>query len=224
MNRTAAYDRARRLRRELAFLLQLRVLPPRIALFQWRARRLALRIGDDFSRISATRPGKLSALLSLAEDRQRVVELGTASGWTAISLLMTDPMRSVVSYDIHHRPELDRYLELAGPEVRRRLEFVCAPGREGPRGNGDVDLLYIDSSHERAGTIAEVQAWKAALRDRAVIVFDDYGHPEYPGVRQAVEDLGLDGEECQGLFVHRVSRSAACSPLHPSGWTHLHGS
>jgi predicted O-methyltransferase YrrM len=198
-----ALQRAHWVRRELAFLLQLRVLPPPVAVFQARARWLALRAGDEFGPIAATRPAKLAALLSLAQNKLRVAELGTAAGWTAISLLLSDPRRSVVSYDVVHRPQLDLYLKLAGPDVRRRLALVCAPGDQGPGSVDQVDLLYVDSSHELAQTIREVRAWWPVLADGAVVVFDDYTHPEYPGVREAVAQLGLDGEEREGFFLHR---------------------
>lgn len=199
---TFSLDRARRLRRELAFLVALRILPPRVALFQWRARRLATRVGDEFSRISATQPAKLAVLLRLAGNRHSVVELGTATGWTAVSLLLADPSRVVVSYDVVARPEVQTYLKLVDAAVRSRLELVCAPGRDGPRRRGRVDLLYIDSSHDRAETVREVQAWRPALAEHALVVFDDFAHPQYPGVREAVQELDLEGDERAGLFVH----------------------
>jgi hypothetical protein len=37
----------------------------------------------------------------------------------------------------------------------------------------------------------------------AVVVFDDYGHPDFPGVEQAVQDLGLHGQKTGFLFIHR---------------------
>jgi cephalosporin hydroxylase len=63
--------------------------------------------------------------------------------------------------------------------------------------------LYIDSSHEREQTIAEVRAWQPHLRLGALVLFDDYTHPDYPGVSEAVEELGLEGERRGTLFVHR---------------------
>jgi len=63
--------------------------------------------------------------------------------------------------------------------------------------------LYVDSSHEREQTIAEVRAWQPHLRSGALVLFDDYTNPEYPGVREAVEELELEGERRGGLFVHR---------------------
>src|SRR5580658_9989805 len=104
--------RARRLRREARFLAELRFLPPRVALFQWRAWRLASRAGDGFSPVSRTDPRKLAALLSAARGRRRVVELGTGTAWTAISLVLAEEKRVVLSYDPIERPEREWYLRL----------------------------------------------------------------------------------------------------------------
>jgi predicted O-methyltransferase YrrM len=197
-------ERARSLRREMWFLLQLRRLPWRVAWFQWRAWRLAARFGDEFSRASATRPAKLAALLHVARGRRRVAELGTATGWTSISLALADRRRLVVTYDPFDRPEREQYLQLVGPAVRERLTFIGAAGSEGPQPDWRVDLLYIDSSHTREETVREVGAWRGALAGGAIVAFDDFDHPEYPGVREAVWELGLGGRALAGIFVHRL--------------------
>jgi predicted O-methyltransferase YrrM len=195
---------ARRLAAEIRRAPRLRVLPPRVASFHWRARRVAARAGDQFSLVSATRPADLGQLLELARGRRRVVELGTATAWTAISLAISDPARQVTSFDPVERPERQRYLSLVGAGVRRRVELVTAPGASGPRAPGPVDLLYIDSSHERQETIDELRAWQPVLGGGALVVLDDYDHPQYPGVREAVRELGLSGEQLGTLFVHEV--------------------
>ena len=177
--------------------------PVRVAWFQWRARRLALRADDGFSALSATRPQNLAALLEAARGRRLLVELGTGTAWTAISLLLADPGREVISYDPITRPERERYLDLAGPGVRRRLTLIDAPGAEVPPGQAPVELLYIDSPHEREPTIAEVEAWRPVLAPEALIVFDDFEHPDYPGVGEAIAELGLAGERRANLFVAR---------------------
>ncbi|HEY2161303.1 MAG TPA: class I SAM-dependent methyltransferase [Solirubrobacteraceae bacterium] len=192
------------MKRALRFLWALRVLPPGVARFQWRAWRVAVRSGDHFSAVSATRPHNLAALLEAARGRRRAVELGTGTAWTSISLLLAERNRELVSYDPVERPERERYLRLVGPGVRRRLALVAAPGAEGPRDREPVELLYVDSSHERDQTIQEVRAWLPVLAPGALIVFDDFGHPDYPGVRQAVEGLGLQGERRANLFVVRA--------------------
>jgi hypothetical protein len=68
-----------------------------------------------------------------------------------------------------------------------------------------VGLLYIDSSHRREDTIREIEAWRPALEEGSLVVFDDFGNSEYPGVEEALRHLGLQGKERCGLFIHRVS-------------------
>jgi predicted O-methyltransferase YrrM len=160
---------------------------------------------DGFSPVSRTQAGKLAVLLSAARGRRRIVELGTGTAWTAISLALADPGRVVLTYDPVERPERERYLRLVNRGTRRRLTFVGASGDTGPRDSGVVDLLYIDSSHDRDDTIREVEAWRPALGDGSLVVFDDFAHSKYPGVEQAVRHLGLAGESRCGLFVHLVS-------------------
>jgi predicted O-methyltransferase YrrM len=200
-----ALDHLRALRRDLRFLLALRVLPARVALFQWRASRLAGKLGDDFGRVSATRPTKLAALLALAKGRRQVVELGTAMGWTAISLALADEGREILTFDPIERAGSAEYLSLVPADVRDRVTAVLAPGDRGPSSDRAVELLYIDSTHSREDTIGELAAWRPVLRDDALVIFDDYGHPGFPGVKEAVEELGLDGYERAGLFVHRCT-------------------
>jgi predicted O-methyltransferase YrrM len=192
-----------RLRRDLSWMWGLRRLRPRVLWFHWRARRRAWRTSDQFSVLSATRPADMRVLLEITRGRDRVVELGTATAWTAITLALDDSRRRVVTYDVVEREEAKRFLELVGPDVRERIELVIAPGSTGPRDQEPVDLLYIDSSHTREHTIAEVRAWRPYLRAGAPILFDDYTHPDYPGVREAIEELGLKGEVRGTLFIHQ---------------------
>jgi hypothetical protein len=146
--------------------------------------------------------------LKLAHGSSYVVELGTAMGWTAISLALTDSQRQVATYDPFERPELARYLDLVPPDVRNRVTPIFAPGDEGPQSDRPVDLLYIDTTHECDATIREIEAWRPVLGDGAFVVLDDYAHPDFPGVRQAVDRLQLNGAERAGLFVHRTKGSS----------------
>lgn len=202
----ATRQRVRALRRDVWFVLALRCLPWRVAIFQWRAWRLGAQLDDEFGRVSATRPPKLATILKLAGSGRFVVELGTAQGWTAISLALAHPEREVISYDPFERPELQRYLRLVPEQVRRRVTLVRERGDAGPQTDRPVDLLYVDNTHEREDTIRELEAWWPALRAGAWVVLDDYAHPEFPGVKEAVSDLRLGGEERDGLFVHRVTQ------------------
>jgi predicted O-methyltransferase YrrM len=185
-------------------LWQLRHLPPNVARFQWRARRQAERLRDEFSLVSATRPRDLAILLRLARSRLRVVELGTGTAWTAIALALADRERQVVTFDPIVRPEREAYLRLAGPRVASRITLVDAPGEGGQEATGPVDLLYIDSAHDRESVIAEYRAWRPRLASGAVVALDDYDHEDFPGIREAVAELELAGEPLGTLFVHRL--------------------
>jgi predicted O-methyltransferase YrrM len=177
-----------------------------VAIFQWRAWRLGAQLGDEFGRVSATRPKKLATILKLAGSGRFVVELGTAQGWTAISLALAHPARDVITYDPFERPEPRRYLDLVPEQVRRRVTLALERGDSGPGDDRPVDLLYVDTTHERIDTIRELEAWWSVLGDGSWVVLDDYAHPDFPGVSEAVRELQLAGEERDGLFVHRVTR------------------
>lgn len=86
--------------------------------------------------------------------------------------------------------------------VRERIVFVDKPGESGPESPDlRVDLLFIDASHERDATLREYAAWRPFLAESAVVIFDDYDHPDFPGVREAVTQLGLDGRRDGFLYI-----------------------
>jgi predicted O-methyltransferase YrrM len=178
----------------------LRRLPPRVAWFNLRARRAARRTGDAFSLQSALRPPKLAALLDAAAGRRVLVELGTGTAWTTIALALADPARTIVTYDIVDR-ERAAYLALVPDSARSRITFVTSPSEDGPGEVSGVELLFVDSSHERDATVAQIAVWRPALAPGALIVFDDFGHPDYPGVAQAVAALGASGTVRASMFL-----------------------
>jgi predicted O-methyltransferase YrrM len=186
--------------RQLArLLLATRALPARAALFQARAMLRAARLGDDWALQSSTRPADVAELLALAKGRRRAVELGTATGWTAGALLLAEPERRLTSFDPVVREHRDAYLALLPRHARERLELVPAPGHEA-RGER-IELLFVDSSHDRDATVAEFRAWEPRLAPGALVVLHDYGNPAYPGVAEAVAELGLGGREHAGLWL-----------------------
>ena len=93
------------------------------------------------------------------------------------------------SYDIVERDRAP-YLELVPDPVRSRITFVTAAAEDGPGDACDVELLFVDSSHERDPTLAQIAVWRPVLAPGALVVFDATGTPDYPGVAQAVAALG----------------------------------
>jgi predicted O-methyltransferase YrrM len=189
------------LRRNLVLLR----LPPRVAIFYSRARRTAAQSGDTWSLHSATGPASLAVILRLARGRRRVVEIGTGTGWTTVALALADRERRVVSFDPTERPERERYLRLAGPEAEARIELVAGGGEDGPgERRWRPDMLFVDGSHERELTVRAFESWRGALEPGAIVAFHDYENPAYPGVTEAIGDLGLSGEAVGDVFVWRA--------------------
>jgi SAM-dependent methyltransferase len=200
-----AFGRRRRQALTLAReALELRALPPRVAGFYVRAWLTALRAGDRFTLDSATRPSDVSRLLALARGHATTAELGTGTAWTTIALALADADRRVVSYDPEERVQRERYLRLIPAHARARIELLTGAAEDVQPAPESVGFLFIDCSHDRETTAAAFKAWRPAMAPEGVVVFHDYDHPRYPGVREAVEQLGLRGTSSDGVFIWRV--------------------
>lgn len=60
-------------------------------------------------------------------------------------------------------------------------------------GDRKVGLLFVDDDHSKEGARLAIEAWAPHLAPGAVIAIDDYGHPDWPGVAEAVDDLVAEG-------------------------------
>jgi len=184
--------------------LRLRHLPPPVAGFYVRAWLTALRERDRFTLDSAARPSDVSVLLALARGHAVTVELGTGTAWTTIALALADPGRRVVSYDPVVRPQREKYLGLTGRQARAQIELRNESAENAEPAPLSVGFLFIDCSHDRETTAAAFGAWQPAMAPGGVVVFHDYEHPRYPGVREAIDQIGLQGTSTRGVFIWRV--------------------
>jgi predicted O-methyltransferase YrrM len=183
-------------------LVALARLPPRVTRFYVRALLTALAARDRFALVASARPRELRTLLELARGANRVVELGTGTAWTAIAFALADPQRTVATYDPREFEQRQRYLAMVPSHVRQRIDL--RPERGDVRGSGaPVDLLFIDiGAHTKEQTVDAYNAWAALVAPGGTIAFHDYSDA-WPGVREAVESLGLTGALAGVLFVTR---------------------
>ncbi len=56
-----------------------------------------------------------------------------------------------------------------------------------------VGLLYVDGDHTKEGARRDIEAWAEHLAPGARIAVDDYGHPDWPGVGEALDELVAEG-------------------------------
>lgn len=176
-------------------------LPPRVLLFRLRAIVLALRTHDGKHRRAPLSVWRLARLLALARGRERIVELGTAAGWTAYSFALANSRARVKTYDIRMRPGRDRYRRLVSASALERVEFVLRRGEEGPKEPMNCDLLLIDADHRQPAVREMFDAWYGSVVPGGLVVFDDVA-PEFPDVARTISELGLSGERLGRLFVH----------------------
>jgi len=204
----SAVQRAERLALQAASLAR---LPRPVAAFWLRALRAARAAGDTWSIDVACRPAELRVLLAALGDGPRVAEIGTAAAWTTSCLALAQPGREVHSWDVTAQPERERYLALLSPADRARVHLHDRPGGIGPADPPPVDAVFIDSSHEREETIATFETWQPALAPGGLIAFHDWDDDAYPGVTEAIGELGLRGEVHGHLFVWRKPAAATLS-------------
>jgi len=62
-------------------------------------------------------------------------------------------------------------------------------GRDGQK----VGLLYVDGDHTKEGAKRDIVSWAPHLVPGARIAVDDYLHPDWPGVGEAVDELVAEG-------------------------------
>jgi SAM-dependent methyltransferase len=182
-------------------VLALRLLPRRAALVYARANLRSLRLGDRWSYWSTLPPTELSVLLELARGRKSVVELGTGTGWTTLVLAAAEPGRIVRTYDTQVKPHRAAYLALANRDARRRILTVDGRGEEADPLPDSVDLLYVDSNHDCDIVRRSFEHWRERIACGGYAAFDDYVNDNYPGVREAVTELGLRGRTAGRLFI-----------------------
>jgi predicted O-methyltransferase YrrM len=199
-DRRSVAQRGRRLALQATSLAQ---LPRPVAAFWLRALRRAQAEHDTWSIDVACRPAELRVLLDTLAGAARVAEIGTAAAWTTCCLTLARPGRQVHSWDVEAHPERERYLGLLAAGDRARVHLYDRPGGLGPEDPPPVDAVFIDSSHEYAETVATFRTWEPAVAAGGMIAFHDWQDDAYPGVTEAVRDLGLRGEGRGHLFVWR---------------------
>jgi predicted O-methyltransferase YrrM len=183
-------------------LQAVRLLPPRVALFYIVALAVAAVSRDRWTLMSATRPNDLRKLVDLAAGARSVAEIGTGPGWSALALALVHPERRVTSFDVEEVPA-QRYARLVPRSVRDRVTFIRSAGAEGAASAPESEFVFIDSSHRLDETLETFRAWQGNLRSGGLVAFHDYGNPQYPGVEQAVAQLGLDGRVDGELYIWR---------------------
>jgi predicted O-methyltransferase YrrM len=144
--------------------------------------------------------------LVMGSGIRRIVQLGTHAGYSTLLLgffmRQMNAVRGLVTFEIGERlcDYTRGWIERAGlgPFVRVELSSSLEPSSPGVAGkylNGAPELVFVDSSHEYASTLAELELWYSALAPGGFIVLHDasefatsFDVTQKGGVRRALRD------------------------------------
>lgn len=70
-----------------------------------------------------------------------------------------------------------------------------------------MDFVFIDAGHSYATVVEDILAWFKKVKVGGLLCGHDYGHPNHPGVKQAVDDVlgyasvidGTEEDHCWGF-------------------------
>lgn len=166
-----------------------------------------------------------------------VVEIGSAWGLSTIMLSMAAsrfrPGDQIVSIDPHtgdpgflddNRLEgFDSHQEFLQNLAATRSAAGVLPVRATSHlaresySFGPIRLLFVDGLHSYEAVAEDIRDWAGLVDPDGVIAFDDYGHPRWPGVAQAIDEAVSEGRlrgigVVGGLFLARVGVRQAVQP------------
>lgn len=134
---------------------------------------------------SAARKGRLLTWLARCRRAERVVDLGTAYGMSALFLAAALPEGGhVVTVEASQPQRAVSQALLAEHEPFRvtALEALTTEAVDAVRERlGAVDLLFHDAGHSRADYVQDVAAYAPLLAPGALLLMDDIRWPGDPG-------------------------------------------
>lgn len=137
-------------------------------------------------------PEQLDWLGAQAAGMQSVVEVGSLRGRSAFALLTAcdGPVYCIDPWPEHYRS----FMAQCGHFPN--LVAIRGSSPEAAAQVPDVDMVFLDGDHEYEGVVADIEAWLP--KTRTLLCGHDYGHPEYPGVAEAVDEILGDRMELAG--------------------------
>ena len=129
------------------------------------------------------------------------IELGTNHGWT--TRVLSDLFEVV--YTIDHKQS---NTELAKKNNSDKTNIIYITGDVYNKNTyitvPKIDVAFIDCIHTYEAVIADINTCLSLINDTLVMyfIFDDYGHPQATGVKQAIDHSITEGLTLEQYIGH----------------------
>jgi predicted O-methyltransferase YrrM len=132
---------------------------------------------------------RLSRQIGDEQPQPVFVNLGAGAGTSALALAEGCPHAQIITFDLYRDHfDLERQaFKRAGrlcPIFIQAFSYADHSGLE-----LHPHLVFIDADHSQSAVAADIEEWLRHIVNGGLMVFHDYGHPNYPGVRTAVDML-----------------------------------
>jgi hypothetical protein len=81
------------------------------------------------------------------------------------------------------------HMARSAPEVYERVHVLRTVSEHGLRAAPQADMIFIDGAHDYDHVYQDIALSLLRLKDSGILAGHDYGHPQCPGVAQAVDNL-----------------------------------
>ncbi len=133
------------------------------------------------------------------------IELGVAFGGHVEALAGLPSVEKIYGVDPYeHRPDYDDPINVSQEQFDAIHDFVIRRMkvfgtkyehlrtyslRAAVQMHATLDFIYIDAEHSYKGVSEDLVAWFGKIRDGGIVGGHDYGHVDFPGVKQAVDEF-----------------------------------
>jgi predicted O-methyltransferase YrrM len=143
---------------------------------------------------------ELEYLAHAASKSKRILEIGSWKGRSAIAMASnTDGLVYCVDTWSGHLDASDHFSAECFKDFIRNtkgftniipfpLESLQAAAIF-QRFGFQFDFIFIDGRHDYEGVVRDLVAWAPLLAPGAILAGHDYGHPDWPDVKTAVDEL-----------------------------------
>lgn len=141
-------------------------------------------------------PSEADMLMTLASGKD-VLEIGSFMGLSAFcmatvakSIHCVDTFRANTAgqQQMQALTTLDQFLA-ATRRFNNVTHFVGTSEEASNRIVSHYDMVFLDAMHDYESVKVDIGRWHRRVRAGGIMVFHDYGHAAFPGVKQAVDEI-----------------------------------